>query len=271
MPDPITVSLLHTTVSSSPVDPDRNARVDGEMARHGFPMSDSADFTALTLAGIAHRCSQETRLFFRRQDNDPRFCYELFRRAIVEANQEALTCLYSQYLPLVAGWVEHHPAYPATGEEVDYFVNRAFEKLWHAVTPAKFGRFGDLKALLHYLKLCTNSAIVDFNRSREIAVLEEGSDSEELRIAPAPGNIEEDTVARVDRSHFWRLIGARLNNDKEWAAIYGSFVVGMKPADLIEGYPQLFVDIKDVYRTKQNVLERLRRDHELASLLASSA
>ncbi|MEZ4768234.1 MAG: hypothetical protein R2844_07395 [Caldilineales bacterium] len=234
-------------------------------------MSDPVDTKSLTLAGLAHRCNEETHLFFRRLDYDPRYCYELFRRAIVEANQDAHACLYSQYLPLVAGWVERHPAFHTSNEEMDYFINRSFEKLWHAVTPAKFARFGDLKSLLRYLKMCTNSAIVDFNRGRELAIIEEGSDSEEMRVAPAPGDIEEDTIERVDRSRFWGLIEERLNSEKERAVIYASFVLGMKPAELIESQPDLFDDIKDVYRTKQNVLERLRRDNQLASLLAGAA
>lgn len=234
-------------------------------------MSDPVEITSLTLTGLAHRCSEETHLFFRRMEYDPRYCYELFRRAIVDADQDAHACLYDQYLPLVAGWVERHPAFRAANEEMDYFVNRAFEKLWHAITPAKFTRFGDLKSLLRYLKMCTNSAIVDFNRGRELAVIEEGSDSEEMRVAPAPGDIEEDTIARVDRGRFWHLIEERLNGEKEWAVIYASFVLGMKPAELLDSQPRLFDDIKDVYRTKQNVLERLRRDVELASLLAGPA
>jgi len=139
------------------------------------------------------------------------------------------------------------------------------------VTPVKFDRFGDLKALLRYLKMCANSAIVDFNRGQELAMLDEGSDSEDLRSAPAPGNIEEDTIARVDRSHFWRLIEERLISDQERVAIYASFVTGMKPAEVIAQYPGLYRDIKDVYRAKQNVLERLRRDRELASLLTIAA
>lgn len=234
-------------------------------------MTDPVEISSLTLAGIAHRCSEETHRFFKRLEYDPRYCYELFRRAIVDANQEAHTCLFNQYVPLVAGWVERHPAYPTTGEDAQYFVNRAFEKLWHAITPAKFARFGDLKSLLRYLKMCSNSAIVDFNRGRELALIEEGSDSEEMRVAPAPGDIEEDTIARVDRSRFWRLIEERLNNEKERAVIYASFVLGMKPAELMEAQPQMFEDIKDVYRTKQNVLERLRRDQDLVSLLAVAA
>jgi hypothetical protein len=234
-------------------------------------MPEIADVRSLTVAGIAHRCNQETHRFFLRQDYDPRFCYELFRRAIVEGNQDAHSCLYSQYRPLLTGWIERHPAFPATGEASDYFVNRAFEKLWRAIPSARFDQFDDLKALLRYLKMCANSAIVDFNRNAELAMLDEGSDSEELRSAPAPGDVEQDTIARVDRSYFWNLIDARLTSDKERVAIYASFVSGMKPAEVMVHYPGLFADIKDVYRAKQNVLERLRRDSTLAELFTVAA
>jgi len=87
-------------------------------------MIETVDIRSLTVAGIAHRCGKETHRFFLRQDYDPRYCFDLFRRAIVEGNQEAHGCLYTQYLPLVSGWVERHPAFPATGEEIDFFVNR---------------------------------------------------------------------------------------------------------------------------------------------------
>ena len=92
-------------------------------------MPDSGDLATLSIAGLAHRCAQETDLFFRRLSYDPAYCFELFRRAILEGNQRAHECIYTQYQPLVAGWVERHPSFAGTDEEVQYFVNRAFEKL----------------------------------------------------------------------------------------------------------------------------------------------
>ena len=103
-------------------------------------MSVQIDLHLLALASIAHRCARETESFFQRQLHDPTYCYELFRRAIVDRCQPAWDVIYAQYRPLVAGWVERHPASAISGEEVQFFVNRAFEKMWAALDSAKFAR-----------------------------------------------------------------------------------------------------------------------------------
>ena len=101
------------------------------------------------LADIADRCAQETERFFQGQSYDPQYCFELFRRAILEHDQSAWETIHARYQSLVAGWVKQHPAFESSGEEVPYFVNRAFEKIWVALTPDKFGRFSDLSSLLN--------------------------------------------------------------------------------------------------------------------------
>jgi DNA-directed RNA polymerase specialized sigma24 family protein len=232
-------------------------------------MTSHPDLNALTLAGLSHRCGQETEAFFRRAAYDPAYCFELFRRALMERNQPAYDRLYAQYQPLVAGWVEHHPSFPASGEEVQYFVNRAFEKLWQALTPDKFPRFGDLKALLSYLKLCTHSVVIDHARARQRALLDEEPGEAILAGQAAAIDVEEDAIETAQQQEFWRLINQRLADEKEQAVVFGSFVLAMKPAELHLCYAHLFSDVHDVYRTKQNVLERLRRDQSLRLTLQS--
>jgi DNA-directed RNA polymerase specialized sigma24 family protein len=135
-------------------------------------MAHQIDLRALTLAGIAHRCARETELFFQRQGHDPRYCFELFRRAIVEHDHCAWELVYAQYRPLVTGWVTRHAAFPTSGEEAQYFVNRAFEKMWLALAPEKFGQFANLKSLLRYLQMCVHSVILDHVRAAEQSALE---------------------------------------------------------------------------------------------------
>jgi DNA-directed RNA polymerase specialized sigma24 family protein len=232
-------------------------------------MTSHPDLNTLTLAGLSHRCGQETESFFRRAAYDPAYCYELFRRALLERNQRAYDCLYSQYQPLVAGWVERHPSFPLSGEEVKYFVNRAFEKLWQALTPEKFQRFNDLKALLSYLKLCTHSVIIDHARARQRALLDEEVGEAILEGQVAAIDVEADAMETAQQQEFWRIIIERLADEREQAVVFGSFVLAMKPAELQLRYAHLFGDVKDVYRTKQNVLERLRRDQDLRQVLTS--
>lgn len=219
-----------------------------------------------TLTDLAQRCSTETERFFRGQAYDPEQCFELFRRAILKQDQRAWEAIYTQYEPLVKSWVSRHPGYPSSGEEVAYFVNRAYEKIWAALTPEKFKRFPELEGLLRYLKLCVHSVISDHNRSQKldelIALTDQAVSPQEEHENP----VEERALAQADRSIFWEAIQARLNDEKEQQVVYGSFVLGLKPGEILEEFSQSFADVEEIYRIKQNVLARLRRDRALEKL-----
>jgi DNA-directed RNA polymerase specialized sigma24 family protein len=234
-------------------------------------MSHQPDLRLLTLTGIAHRCAQETQRFFQRHAHDPRYCYELFRRAIVDRNERAWQLVYRQYRSLVEGWVVHHSAFPATGEEVQYFVNRALERMWAALTPDKFGRFPDLKALLRYLQMCVHSAILDEVRTAESRTVNAQVDLQSARTRASGSTTEDQAVARVHRDTVWQAVNARLQDEKERTVVHGSFVLGLKPRELCAQYGDVFRDVREVYRTKENVLARLRRDPEIQRLLGADA
>lgn len=234
-------------------------------------MAQQADLQLLTLTSIAHRCARETELFFQRQSDDTRYCFELFRRAIVELCQRAWEFVYDQYHPLVAGWVERHSAFPDSGEEVQYFVNRAFEKMWAALTPEKFGRFPNLKSLLRYLKMCVHSVILDQVRKAERSAVDMEAESLAAENGSNAPNVESQTLARMQRQEFWDEIQVRLRNEKERLVVYGSFVLALKPRELYSHSQEMFRDVAEVYRVKENVLARLRRDADLKKLLGQDA
>ena len=219
-----------------------------------------------TLTDLAQRCSTETERFFRGQAYDPEQCFELFRRAILKQDQRAWEAIYSQYEPLVKSWVSRHPGYPSSGEEVAYFVNRAFEKIWAALTPEKFGRFPELEGLLRYLKLCVHSVISDHNRAQKLDELVAFTDQAVSPLEGQDNPVEERALAEAGRLSFWQAILARLNDEKEEQVVYGSFVLGLKPSEIFEEFKQVFVDVEEIYRIKQNVLARLRRDQALENL-----
>lgn len=231
-------------------------------------MTTEASLQTLALSGVAQQCAQQTDRFFQRLQYDPRYCFELFRRALLERNQQAYALLYQQYQALVAGWVERHPSFPALDEEVQYFVNRAFEKMWRALTPSKFERFPDLKSLLSYLKLCAGSAVMDHARTGRLDMIDDEPGDLQIADTGAEVDPEQHTVGRVQQEEFWRLILTRLADERERLVVYGSFVLALKPRELSAKYPQVFADVNEIYRIKQNVLERLRRDAELRQNLA---
>jgi DNA-directed RNA polymerase specialized sigma24 family protein len=226
---------------------------------------------ALTLAGIAHRCTRETELFFQRKGYDPRYCFELLRRAIVERDERAWELVYAQYRPQVAGWVERHAAFPVCGEEAQYFVNRAFEKIWLAVTPDRFGEFPDLKSLLRYLQMCVHSVVLDQLRVAEAAAVDVWTDRASVESEMQGPTVEDHVVTDLQSQALWDLINERLRNEKERYVAYGSFVLALKAAEIYAGARDTFADVNEVYRVKENVLARLRRDANLKELLSLGA
>jgi hypothetical protein len=228
-------------------------------------MSHEIKLEHMAVAELAHKCAQETENYFHQQVNDSSYCFELFRRAIQESNQTAWEIVCIQYQPLVTGWVKKHRGFETTGEEVEYFVNGAFGKIAATLTPVRFDGFPNIGSLLRYLKMCVHSVIVDYNRAVEQANLYPLEDaSEEASTEPAT----EDQA--LDRSHdqaLWDWINAWLDDEKERRVIYGLFVLALKPQEVYEHFRTLFSEVDEIYRVKQNVIARLRRNPEFRKFL----
>ncbi len=87
----------------------------------------------LTLDALVRRCAAENDCFRRNQPSDPRYAYELFRRALVERNDDAWAALYELYCPLVEHWVRKNTAFEASGEPSEALVGEAFARFWQAI------------------------------------------------------------------------------------------------------------------------------------------
>ena len=101
-------------------------------------MSHENDLPHLTVEDLAHRCAQETDYYFNRKENDPRYCFELFRRAIRERNERALSAVITQYQPLVEKWVDKwmssNQESQSISDEAQDYVAQAFERFWISFT-----------------------------------------------------------------------------------------------------------------------------------------
>lgn len=231
-------------------------------------MPENIDFSNLSLSSLCYRCARESDSFFNRRKHDPRFCFQLFRRAVLDQDQRAWECLYRQYNPLVASWVERHALFQSCNEERQYFVNRAFEKMWTAFNPQKLDRFPDLKSILRYLQMCVHSAVVDYLRAQEQAELL--ADHPILERESFNGDAlspEKEAVRRTQAAALWEMITARLKTEKERKVVYGSFILALKPGELANYYSGTFENVAEIYRLKENVLARFRRDEDLKHFL----
>ena len=232
-------------------------------------MSLADDLHSWTVSTLSARCAEESARFFSALVNETRYCFELFRRAFADRSERAWQEIYDQYEDLAVRWVHRHPAFSSIDEDAHVFVNSAFTKMWRAISPEKFGAFSRLSEVLRYLKMCIGSVLTDYVRKR----------NETLALSALPPaaerarnvDVERDAARNSDRSQFWQLIVARLKDEREIAVVHDAFALGLKPRQILENRPGLFADVREIYRVKENVLDRLRRDAELQTLLSDFA
>lgn len=219
----------------------------------------------LSIEALAHHCAAETERFFRKLAHDNRYCFELFRRAFVERNEGAWEKLYRQYTSLIVSWIREHPQAAAADEEVDYFVNGVLTSMWRSCTPDRFARFGDLPAVLAYLKSCVHTTIYNHLRKRRPAAAELSEELIGASATVAPASAVLDQIARTE---LWQLLDSLLQNEKERMVTDLYFIQGLKPRTIYDLHRDRFATVQEVYRVKQNLMERLSRNADLQQFYA---
>lgn len=222
------------------------------------------DLSCMELSALVRRCLAESRRFYSHEEYDQRFAYELFRRALVDRNEEAWEAVYQHYFQLVDYWVRRTSAYTVSGETSDYFVSAAFTRFWRAIPADRFRSFPSLAALLNYLRRCASCVVIDSARAQSYADLlpEESINWNQQKLAYA----DEEATERVSRVEFWKMIDGLLQNEAERVVVRCSYLLGMKPGDIYSEWGHLFNGIEEVYALKRTILTRLRKSHELQGM-----
>lgn len=231
-------------------------------------MIQEQEVDALSLVMLAHHCGQQTERFWQRLVSDSRYCFELFRKALadphVPESKAAWNFLHRQYERQTMLWVKKHKSFPSTGREPYDLAELALEKMWVAFAN-KEGKFNDfptdpdygLKALLKFLQLCVHSIVMDgISRRNELPL--PGTDDEDGQNEPMVEDAD-----RLAAEDFWRCVHDRLKTDKERIVVDASYAHGLKPRQIYELYGDVFKNVREIHRTKENILARLRRDESL--------
>jgi len=229
-------------------------------------MTDARKLRLLDVDRLADECADQTTRFFSRVKHDTGYCYELFRRAIVVRNSYAWERVYQIYRPLVASWVRRHSDPVVADEEIDYFVNCAFARIWSAVNSEKFASFQNLAGLLRYLQMCVHSVIVDHSRSSQIKTV-----TLEVIAHLSPPDIpavEKSVTDQLERNRLWQTVANLLQDEKELIVLRCSFLYDLKPSQIYAANPGRFESLDEVYRVKRNLLNRLRRNPMMRQFLS---
>ncbi|MGB1251139.1 MAG: RNA polymerase sigma factor [Candidatus Promineifilaceae bacterium] len=232
-------------------------------------MGESNSFQSLQLNKLAENCAEQSQRYrdLGADNADPRYCYELFRRAIVEGDESAWAHLYQTYESQVIRWARQCGNYHATGQDAEYFVSIIYTKFWRAMSPEHFvENLPALGSVLAYLKRCVQTTLIDYTRSRRRdQMLDELGELERVQVDSADIRpIERKTGRDFDRKQLWQQIGTLLKSDQERIVMEEIFLLNKKANHIFTDHPSLFKDVNTVYRVKENLLKRLRRNSDLA-------
>lgn len=215
-------------------------------------------FQGLTVSEVARRCGDETARYVRGETHNDRFCFELFRRAVVERDEAAWAAVLAQYRETLRHWLGDQQ------DDADDGVSAVFERFWRAVNAQKFAGFTSLSSILQYLKMCAHTTTMDRLRASRLTALEQALDDDfDL---PATDKVEESVVTRVDATAFWREVRRIVVDERELRVIYFSYVIGLTPRAICEHYAGEFPNVQEVYRLKRLALDRLRQVPALKNL-----
>lgn len=207
------------------------------------------------------------------EGGDSHHCRELLRRVAMTPDGDAWVVLYAQFSPLVCSCLLKQ----ARGREAvaiegtaDPLVAAVFEKLWLTLrTGTK--RFLSVGAFLSYLKACAGSVLADWwraysldTRTRATQMRGEAepdfSGSVSLDKGPFVNNDPAtEVIACISYQEIVQVIRDELRGEEEHSVGSLSLLSGLSPADILRERPDLFTSVKQVYRVKRNVIERLRR------------
>jgi hypothetical protein len=187
--------------------------------------------------------------------------YELFRRAIVEREDEAWTAIHRHFRPLLVAWARQASSRAPAAEQHEDIADRALARAWSVLGPEQFAQFPSLAALLAYLRACVGAAAL--NEARAAATRERAYQ----KLAPPVVATPEDLVlGALERKEIWLLINKLISSEQERIILIESFMLGLPPRAILERHQDRFADVPEIYGTKRNLLNRLERSRDLRQI-----
>jgi DNA-directed RNA polymerase specialized sigma24 family protein len=211
------------------------------------------DATSLTTDELADRCREESDRPGQESTGGFSSCWELFRRAMVEDDQQAWQALLAQYQRLVGKW--------AAGSELklEDAATEAFARFWQGTRGQDFaGRFPTLGQVMSFLKHCARCLAIDEHRRRE--------HQERIREALAAeprktgDSAEHVFLKRISSQGQRAYLYSKLRDEDERLIFRLVYDLGLKPREIVEQYPHRFPTARDVYRIRERIVRRLSED-----------
>lgn len=210
----------------------------------------------MSIKALLEYGAQEMRKYQHREPSNEDHSLELFRRAIVQHDQEAWAALHMLLGEHVRMYFARHPYRDLAlryEPSVQAYIDDTFRRLWLAANNHG-SMFSSLAPALRYLQLCLNAAVMDAVRAsthpREERIPEEGSSGE-----PAVEDMYHE-------GELWKVLNSLFPGERERRLIFLFFHCNLKPRDIMRYAPGTFRSEAEIYSLKRNILERILRNRE---------
>lgn len=221
------------------------------------------DLSHFTVEDLQARCRQRSP----GSNAHEEYCFELFRRAIVEKDNACWTAIYTQYEGLVMHWFKEQVPEGRIGDvPVSQMLTYPFEKLWRFFEAPKLAAARSLGSLLDYLHSCTITCVHEQYRAMGVQKNRETREFNYSQGQAPPVNPERSLVDREEKQQLWDVISANTKDDKEELIAWLTFTNGLKPARVYDEHPDRFESVDEVYAIKRRLIARLRRDPSLRKI-----
>lgn len=200
---------------------------------------------------LAVFCQREIDGHLRGEAQGMHYCLELFHRARVLHDEDALQALRQCFSGILRDWIHRHPQKEVLCglESEAYYTALAFERFWQAVMRLEDLEFGMLTVALAYLQSSLNAVILDalraYSQSSKVAFWETDGTGEPV--------VENDE----NGGRLWEIIQGMLPNEREQRVAYLLFHCGLQPGEIVRGNPQAWSSVQEVARVRRNIIARL--------------
>jgi RNA polymerase sigma factor (sigma-70 family) len=220
-------------------------------------LPDSTELETLPLPQLLEECQEHLGRFRLGQPNDPRFCLELFRRAIDEQDPLAWQCLFKLYRQLLVDRLQRQGIEHELAEDA---VQEAFFTLWNkSASGSVSARDHSLAQVLHYLWGSVRFALIKLRRQqRDIPLV-----TENYSYAPLTTNDSEAVNVVVDARGVLARVRA-LVTPFEWQILWLRFGQERPPREIAKA---LCIPVAEIHATLASAKRRLRNDPQLQKFM----
>ena len=222
----------------------------------------SRDHSKSSIHALISGCQREA---YEGRENEQGYCFELFRRALQDKDNQAWEAVEKQYWGLVSSWCYEYLKQELPIDEVDLFVRSALIRFWQTLSVRQQTlneQFAHIGSLLKYLQQCTATVIHDHNRDlRRRDRLHDACTS--ISTGHDPRAFEDQVIDQMEQSDLVKRIAnwvrVYVEDEREKLILKLSYEDGLAPRRIAELHPESFGSVKEVHHIKERVVRRLRR------------